>query len=162
MSKDLAKLEQLIFKAMKKIPNQAVKIIKAEGLNHIERNFKQQRFLNGQVEQKWQKRNAQGKYSEVYKTNRVGRKGTLNRYGRKNEGRAILVGHNTAGNKLRNSFRTKINRRKQVVFYTYKPYAKRHNEGLDGMPKRQFMGYSKYLDTKIKNKLNKELDKHFK
>jgi len=29
------------------------------------------------------------------------------------------------------------------------PYARRHNEGLDGMPKRQFLGPSKMLHRKI-------------
>ena len=49
-----------------------------------------------------------------------------------------------------------------MIFYTYKKYAQRHNEGLKGMPKRQFMGKSKTLEDNIKKKLTKELDKVLK
>jgi len=40
-----------------------------------------------------------------------------------------------------------------------KKYAQRHNEGLAGMPKRQFMGPSKALDKKILQKLDKGFGK---
>ena len=39
------------------------------------------------------------------------------------------------------------------------PYAQRHNEGLAGMPKRQFMGPSKVLFDRIENKIDKEVQK---
>ncbi len=45
----------------------------------------------------------------------------------------------------------------QVTFYTHKEYARRHNEGLEGMPKRQFIGDSKTLFNNIK----KEIDRLF-
>ncbi|GAB2586493.1 phage virion morphogenesis protein [Spirosoma areae] len=41
-------------------------------------------------------------------------------------------------------------------------YAKRHNEGTNGMPKRQFMGPSRQLDKKIISKIERELDNIFK
>ena len=45
----------------------------------------------------------------------------------------------------------------QVTFYTHKEYALRHNEGLKGMPKRQFIGDSKTLFNNVK----KEIDRLF-
>ena len=85
----------------------------------------------------------------------------MTRFGQKEIGRNILIGHNTGGNKLWKSFRAR-REQNRVRIYTYKPYAKRHNEGIDGMPKRQFMGNSQYLREQIKNKVTKELDKIFK
>jgi len=48
-----------------------------------------------------------------------------------------------------------------VAFSSDKPYAERHNEGKDDMPKRQFMGASEQLDKKVINKIDKTLDKIF-
>lgn len=42
-----------------------------------------------------------------------------------------------------------------VVISSDLPYARRHNEGLAGMPKRQFMGPSKALTQTIKTKLDR-------
>lgn len=49
-----------------------------------------------------------------------------------------------------------------VVFSSDVVYAQRHNEGTNGMPKRQFMGPSKQLDKTIADKIERELDKIFK
>lgn len=38
-------------------------------------------------------------------------------------------------------------------------YASRHNRGLSGMPKRQFVGKSKILDRKIRHLISKEMKK---
>jgi len=40
-------------------------------------------------------------------------------------------------------------------------YAARHNEGLDGMPQREFLGKSKVLDAKTKETIRKEIRKVF-
>ena len=50
----------------------------------------------------------------------------------------------------------------KVVMSTDVVYAQRHNEGTNGMPKRQFMGPSKTLDRTITAKIEKELKKIFK
>lgn len=42
------------------------------------------------------------------------------------------------------------------------PYANRHNEGLNGMPKREFLGDSRKLNTQNKKTILKELNKIFK
>lgn len=94
-----------------------------------------------------------------YRTNRVGREGSFNRYGSKIVDRAILVGFNTGGDKLKNSFKYSVSKgTNTVVFRTYKAYAAIHNEGLDKMPKRQFMGKSAYLNRQIADKIKRELD----
>ena len=41
-------------------------------------------------------------------------------------------------------------------------YAKRHNEGLAGMPKREFVGKSRVLQKRLRVILIRELDKAFK
>jgi phage gpG-like protein len=37
----------------------------------------------------------------------------------------------------------------EVRFRSNTPYSSRHNDGLDGMPKRQFMGYSPALNKRL-------------
>lgn len=154
-------LQKLLDKAMRTIPDKLPIIVEVEGLNFIKSNFRTQGFNDG-TKKAWKKRQTErdGRDLTRYKTNRVGTAGSLNRFGQKNQGRAILVGHDTGGDKLSNSFRARRNRQR-VVFYTYKSYAQRHNEGLDGMPQRQFMGKSATLENNIKKKLTKELDKVF-
>jgi hypothetical protein len=41
-------------------------------------------------------------------------------------------------------------------------YSKRHNEGLDGMPKREFLGESRILNANIKAQIFGEIRKIFK
>ena len=161
--KDMRDLQKLLRRGMKVMPNKLPRIIEVEGLRFISKNFRDQGF-NDTGLRKWKKRktrDANGKDLTRYRTSRVGTRGSLNRYGSRLKGRAILVGQETGGDKLKNSFRANRNSRK-VSFITYKKYAKRHNEGEDGMPQRQFMGKSAYLDKQIKKKLTKELDKLFK
>ncbi|MDB0601087.1 phage morphogenesis protein [Tenacibaculum maritimum] len=143
--------------------NEALDIIEVEGINHIEEAFDNQGFTDGSLE-KWKPRkttNKRGKDITRYKSNRRGKRGKLNQYGRRNSGRAILTGHNTGGNKLRTSYRgQKVNG--GVEFHTDKEYAERHNEGTDGMPKRQHIGESEALNQKIDKKIKKQVDKIFK
>jgi phage gpG-like protein len=142
--------------------NDLLDIIEVEGLNHFEESFDNEGFTDSSLV-KWEKRKTKDKKGRDitrYRTNKVGKKGDLNRYGRKNEGRAILTGHNTGGNKLRNSLRaSKVSG--GVEFKTDKEYAQAHNEGEGDMPKRQFIGESKQLDKKIIKKVDKTLDKIF-
>ena len=48
-----------------------------------------------------------------------------------------------------------------VVISSDLPYAQRHNEGTNGMPKRQFFGASQVLDRTIQAKIERELDRLF-
>lgn len=184
---DLKDLEKLLLKASKDIPEKSLKIIAVEGTNFIKKNFRDEGFNTGSGVHKWKDRKTtdrQGRDITRYRTNRTitrgstkfkafgrnfsfggktvqAKAGTLNKYGKSIQDRALLVGHKTGGDKLTNSFRTYQRGRYTIVFRTYKKYAQRHNEGLNGMPKRQFMGRSGYLDKRIYNKIKKEHDKRF-
>lgn len=137
-------------------------IMKVEALNHFKRSFINEGFTDNSLV-KWEKRSItdkKGKTNIYYKTNRRGKAGTLNRKGRNMFGRPILTGHNSGGNKLRNSLKARIENG-SVIIYTYKRYAKRHNEGEKGMPERKFMGHSKQLDKIIEKRITSELNKIF-
>lgn len=159
---DLSELQKLLDRAAQEIPDKVLKIIGVEGKNFIQKNFRDEGFNDTGLE-KWQERKTedrQGRDITRYRTSRRGKAGNLNKYGSSINDRAILTGFATGGNKLRNSFRYRVSiGSRQVAFYTYKEYAERHNEGLDGMPKRRFMGKSAYLNSQISKKINKELDK---
>lgn len=160
----LKDLQQLLNKAMQDIPNDVPKIIEVEGLAFIKKNFRDEGFNTGSGVDKWKNRQTEDKSGRDitrYRTNRRGRRGSLNRYGRKIEGRAILVGHKTAGDKLKNSFRARRTK-KEVRFFTYKGYAEYHNEGIGHMPPRPFMKPSRYLDNRIEKKITRTLDRRFK
>ncbi|AUS06469.1 phage morphogenesis protein [Pseudotamlana carrageenivorans] len=163
MDKSLKELQKLLNKAMRDIPDKVPKIIEVEGLAFIKKNFRDQGFNTGSRVVKWEARktvDSNRRDITRYRTNRRGRRGSLNKYGRQIEGRALLVGHKTGGNKLINSFRAR--RTKHIVrFYTYKSYAEFHNEGAGHLPARPFMKPSRYLNNKIANKLTRTLDNRF-
>lgn len=161
---DLAALQRLLDKALRDIQKDVPVIIEVEGLAFIKKNFKDEGFNTRSGVSKWKPRKTtddKGRSITRYRTNRRGRQGSLNSYGSKIEGRALLIGHKTGGNKLSNSFRTRRTTN-SVYFMTYKNYAQVHNEGSGRIPKRQFMGRSFYLNDKISNKLTRTLDKRFK
>lgn len=160
---DLQELQRLLDKVAKEIPDKALRIIGVEGVNFIAKNFRDESFTDISAK-KWDKRKTEdrkGRDITLYRTNRRGKAGQLNAYGRKNVNRAILVGFKTGGDKLKNSWDYIILSGKMVSIRSYKKYAKRHNEGTDGMPQRQMIGRSQYYDDKIKDKLTKELNKLF-
>jgi hypothetical protein len=162
---DLKDLQKLLIKTAAQMPNEGIKIIKVEGLRFIKHNFRKEGFDTGTGVKKWKKRatlDKNGRNITRYRTNRRGKAGSRNQYGRTVTGRAILVSHDNAGNHLNNSFRAVKKGKYSVGFRTYKKYAQRHNEGLDGMPQRQFIGPSKYLDRNILKKIKKEHDKRLK
>lgn len=160
---DLKDLQKLLDKAAKEIPEKALSIIEVEGTNFINKNFQEQGFNGGSLS-KWKERkttDSNGRDKMRYRTNRRGTQGELTKFGQREIGRAILTGHQTGGDKLRNSFRSRREHLK-VVFYTYKDYAQYHNEGAEHLPKRQFMGKSAYLEQKIADKIKRTLDQIFK
>jgi phage gpG-like protein len=78
----------------------------------------------------------------------------------KRAGRAILV---KTGDLRRSIIRNPANRAAlSIKISTDLVYAARHNNGLKGMPKRQFMGDSYNLNERIKKIIVKRLDKTFK
>lgn len=163
MAGDIDDLMKLFDRAVREIPQQALTIIEVEGLNFIQKNFQDQGFNDASLDQ-WKPRKTtdkKGRDLTRYRTNRRGSQGALTKFGQKEIGRAILTGHNTGGDKLRNSFHSRKGNL-AVTFFTYKEYAKYHNEGTDKLPKRQFMGKSKTLDDKIADKIKRTLDQLFR
>lgn len=162
---DLADLQKLLDRAAQELPDKALRIIGVEGKNFIAKNFKDEGFTDTSFK-KWEDRKTTDNYGRDktrYRTSRRGRAGDLNQFGRRNMDRAILVGFSTDGNKLKNSYRYRINLgSKTVSFYTNKEYAQAHNEGIGDLPKRQHIGKSDYLNEQIGKKITKELDKLFK
>ncbi|MCT2563962.1 phage morphogenesis protein [Chryseobacterium herbae] len=157
---DLGDLQRILDRASQALPEKLPRIIEVEGLNFIKMNFRKQGYTDTSFT-KWQDRkkdDTRGRDKTRYRTNRVGSRGELTKFGQREQGRAILVGHRTGGNKLINSFRARRSRQR-VVFYTYKDYASDHNEGSGNLPKRQFFGKSQYLDRKIQDKVTREMDR---
>jgi len=75
---------------------------------------------------------------------------------KRNTGRGILVDTGA----LRRDVRVRKLTFKSIVLGTVRiPYARRHNDGLKGMPKREFLGDSKKLDRKNKKTILKSIDK---
>ena len=109
---------------------------------HYNDSFKNEGFTDESL-QKWPKRKSLGRADEMTRTSR----------------RNILV----KSGKMRNSTRVRKERNQVVVSNNAKsadgfPYPKVHNEGLGKMPKRQFIGNSRRLNSKIK----KDIAKHIK
>jgi phage gpG-like protein len=78
----------------------------------------------------------------------------------KRAGRAILV---KTGDLRRSIIRNPANRAAlSIKISTDLVYAARHNNGLKGMPKRQFIGDSYNLNERIKKIIVKRLDNTFK
>lgn len=160
MAGSLNDLQNLLNKAAKEIPDKSLRIIGVEGIKFIKKNFRDQGFNDTGIK-KWEKRKTTDKNGrDLTRYSRGRNAGNITRFGLRNADRAILVGHDTGGDKLINSFKSNIIKASnQVHFSSHKKYAARHNEGLDGMKKRQFMGKSRYLDGQISQKIKKELDK---
>jgi len=82
-------------------------------------------------------------------------------------GRNILIGKSGgkggASTHLRQSVNNSLKSAKweEILFSVPEVYAKRHNEGLDGMPQRQFIGNSATLTENIKQKIGTEMKKVF-
>lgn len=138
--------------------NDLLDIIEVEGLNHFEESFDNEGFTDKGLEP-WKPRKTtdkKGRDITRYRTNRRGKAGKLNKYGKKIKGKKVL--------NIENKLRQSINANKVkggVQFSSDKPYAERHNEGKDDMPKRQFMGASAQLNKQISKKIDKTLDKIF-
>ncbi len=155
---DLIDLQRKLDQLAEKLPEIALGALEVEGVNFVNKNFRDQGYNDNGLS-KWKPRKT---------TDRKGRdltrkrNGELTKFGRENIGRAILVGHNTGGDKLKNSFRTRRTKL-GVIFFFYKGYMKFHNEGTDKLPKRQFIGNdSKYLDEQVIKKINRHLDQIFR
>lgn len=104
-------------------------------VNHFKGNFRLQGFLDSAVDP-WKRR----KLADT----------------KRRSGRGILIDTGT----LKNNIRVLGAPGNRVIIGTRGiKYAKRHNEGLAKMPKRQFIGNSKILEGKIHKSINRHINK---
>ncbi|GAB4129539.1 MAG: hypothetical protein Fur0027_14430 [Raineya sp.] len=149
-----------LFKLVAKI-NKAKEVIKKQvALTAL--NYYKDKFTAGNDNwngEKWQepKRKTEGpkKYKSTDKNGRKLKKrsGYLKGFSPRDATRHTLVGKGVLARSIKH--KTEINK---IVFYSNTVYAKRHNEGLDGMPKRQFLGMEKNLQKKIEKIIQENLD----
>ncbi|MGA0556545.1 phage virion morphogenesis protein [Larkinella sp. VNQ87] len=122
------------------IQNDVPRIVQVEGKKHFKQSFHNEGFTDVTLE-KWPD------ISEKAKDRKRRKNGSLP---------PILTDTGNLGDSIDADIQPG-----QVVFGSDVPYAKRHNEGTNGTPKRQFMGPSKALDQKIIAKIERELKKIF-
>jgi phage gpG-like protein len=79
-------------------------------------------------------------------------------YANKRAGSRLLV----KSGRLRGSIRIQYVDDNKAVIGTEVIYAKRHNEGLNGTPKRQYIGDNDYVNRKINRDIVKSLNKVFR
>ena len=142
------------------VRDDAPRIIKTEALNAIQDAFSNQGFTDKTLK-KWDKR-------KIPKRNGKPITGkALERWKEKNEGRAILVGHqaDTKGGHLKNSFTGEATP-ERVTIYSDKIYGEVHNDGLKAgrppgfqMPERKMIGESEVTEKKMIEKIEKTLHK---
>jgi len=152
--KDLFKLKTKLGQALRNIQ----KDIAVTALNHYKSKFTEG---NGAWEgAKWDEPKRKTEGPQKYKTkDKNGRKlkkrsGYLKGRTPRDATRATLV----RTGKLSRSIRYKL-RKDSILFYSNVPYARRHNEGLKGMPKRQFLGMERTLKAQIDTIIAKNLRK---
>jgi phage gpG-like protein len=116
--------------------DQMVPVMGNDALNHFKDSFQNQGFTNETTE-KWKPRR---------------------RPDRKRPGRAILIDTG----RLRRSLRYSRLKQYTVQIQSNVPYANRHNEGLDGMTQRQFVGYSSKLNKRLIAKFDQRIKTIFR
>lgn len=133
---DFDKINSNLNKLVKNLPVQVGNV----ALNHTKDSFRKQGFTDEKLDP-WKARKTQ---------NRSDRKSRKQR--------AILVDSGA----LRRSLRVRKAVFEEIAIGSYGiPYAKRHNQGLSKMPKRQFVGHSAVLNKKIQALAMKEFQKCF-
>lgn len=119
--------------------NQLLTTMGNEAVNHFVKSFPNQGFEDETVN-KWRPRK------------RIARKE------RGKADRAILIQSGRLWRSIRIVRRSKYS----ITVGTDVIYARRHNDGLSGMPKRQFIGNSAKLQRKLTARLKKQIEKIFK
>ena len=113
----------------KKFKGETPRVIAVTAVNHFKQSFRDGGFTDDRFDP-WKPRK-RGNAADARTRRR----------------RAILV---DSGD-LRRSIRARQYNFRSIVVGSYGvPYAKRHNQGLDGMPKRQFIGSSHKLNFEIR------------
>lgn len=135
-----------VAKGIRPVLEASLILIGNEAKNHFVGSFRLQGFQDVNVD-KWKPRKKQDKRA----------------------GRAILV---KSGDLRRSIRRESLNKaRLSVTIATDLPYARIHNEGLEGkawgkapfkMPQRRFIGHSTVMNDKIKKTITKQINNLFK
>jgi phage gpG-like protein len=118
------------------IQSDVPKIVQTEGKNHFRQSFQNEGFTD-EVLIKWPE------ISEKAKDRKRRKNGNLP---------PILTDTGNLGDSIDADIEPG-----QVTFGTDVVYAKRHNEGENGTPKRQFMGKSKALEKAIMDKIDRQM-----
>ncbi|MEZ0611944.1 hypothetical protein ACAW74_25755 [Fibrella sp. WM1] len=121
------------------IENHARTVVRVEGTKHFKESFRNEGFTDETLE----------KWPDI----------TNARKDQKRKKNGNLPPILTDTGKLGNSITARNDGDEDVVFSSDRPYAKRHNEGDNVMPQRQFMGPSKALDDKIVAKFDRDFQR---
>lgn len=149
MANEARKLQQAQVKLQKSL-NDFVVVMGVDAKNHFVKSFRNQGFEDDSI-QKWQPRKGEIIGNGIAKV----RKKDLS-------SRAILV----KSGDLKRSVRVIRKSYRTIVLGSDLPYAQIHNDGLQGtafgkyrfkMPKRQFIGHSKKLIDRLRDKLDKRI-----
>lgn len=116
--------------------DEMVTVMATDAVNHFKDSFTNQGFQDDVIE-KWKPRK---------------------RIDRKRPGRGILIDTG----KLRRSPTWRRKGKYEALITSNLPYANRHNEGLSGMTKRQFVGYSGVLNRRLVKKFDSRIKRIFK
>ncbi len=156
--RDFEHMPRDFLKAAKKIQrffaHKAPVILGAQAIEFIDDNFHQQGFQGAAGIESWKPRKTKdkkGKDKRYYKRGR--RVGKLTRFGQKEEGRAILVGHDTGGDHMAAAFSTNTTLYR-VEILNDKEYAQYHNEGADHLPERTMIAPSPVLDAEAETAID--------
>lgn len=133
------KIEQQI-KDFKKMKNAVPKRIGNIALNHFLDSWENEAFSDRSTgDNPWKRRSTKTK-ADI----------------RTGKNRKLLI----QSGALKRSMKVRSSNWSQIVIGSYGIiYASRHNQGLKGMPKRQFIGRSRMLDQKILKLINNEMKK---
>ena len=149
MANEARKLQMAQVKLQKSLNNFVV-VMGTDAKNHFVRSFRNQGFEDASIE-KWQPRKGEIMSSGIAKVRKKDK-----------SSRAILV---KTGD-LRRSIRVINKSYRSITLGSDLPYAQIHNDGLYGnaygkyrfkMPKRQFIGHSKKLIDRLRDKLDKRI-----
>lgn len=134
-----------VIKDFEKVKRELPRELAVDSQNFFQESFRKQGWDdNGVQEWKTPQRRIPGTRTYRYpKTRDLGRRT-----------RAILV----KSGALRRDIRIRSVSFHRTVISTSLPYAQRHNEGLNGMPKRKFMGVSRKLEGQHLDKIKKRVN----
>lgn len=130
---------------IEKMKRELPPILAIKSQNYFEKSFQN----SGWEGEKWKEPQRLIPGTAEYKYSKWG--------GAKGRATPILVNRARLRSKVASSIRTKTFNLIRLVVDS--PYAKRHNEGLDGMPQRKFMGDSPGLQLMQRTEIKKYVDK---